>query len=765
MTDQLTPLAVQNAELLRAIGSGPFGSLSELAGAADLAVNNLNRKLDSLIGEGLIVRDGEASHEVTITERGHRALNAIAAFGGAARPSELSPHLIDPNPWQPRQVIEEGADAELAQSVADKGILQPVLVRPHPTEPGRWQQALGHRRVRAARGVGIAVPVIVRELTDDDMADIGVVENVQRADLHWMDEAEGYRMLADRGRSAAEIVRLVGEGGRKKRSIQELIQFARELDDETKARCRLPDTPENRERRLTVDQVRFMVGNKRPKPALDLTPKLAATLLELVHAGEAFPNLGRLETSLFRRPVGGPMITLADRGLIKLVVIGGEPAASIPLTEELTRYLDQVGFDDDPPGAVFKAIAAVIGELATGALLAGGRHLTHELNPAEGAVAMADAATADAPDEDADYDDGARFGFGSPDAAQTARPAPTLSPSTAATLVELAHRIERAEFHRFDREWSAWCDGFRGVPSAVALSEQRLCLITPAGLGYAVQLDLPGKRWLEAEGFELDDKGRFHVTDDRLGAYQEAAEVLPIEGLYSVRWFLAEPRPAGGALAPKPKPKVDARAGLILLEMAHKIARDARPGDPNPSAAVDPSYRHDAMSNQMVFDRLAMFIIQGARTATALTQPAIEWLEAQGLERDDAGLFLINDEALLFRQVEAGEAPQGLYVTPWLQAAVAAEALAQAGQPPRDAFAEQIREAIRDDGEAGYNRPSTAPVPILRATLSRLMAAAREARRVIQSAETHRLKPEDTAPVVALLDAAMGDAQRDLDRT
>ena len=115
---------------------------------------------------------------------------------GAVRQVPLD--LLEPNPFQPRTTIEPAALDELAQSIRTRGVLQPLLVRPHPSDPGRFQIVAGERRWRAAGAAGLhEVPALVREMADADAAAVALVENLQRQDLNPIDEAEGYDRLLD----------------------------------------------------------------------------------------------------------------------------------------------------------------------------------------------------------------------------------------------------------------------------------------------------------------------------------------------------------------------------------------------------------------------------------------------------------------------------------------------------------------------------------------------------------------------------------------
>jgi ParB family transcriptional regulator, chromosome partitioning protein len=104
--------------------------------------------------------------------------------------------LLDPNPFQPRMSFDEDGLRELAESIRTQGILQPILVRPHPDVPGRYQIIAGERRWRAAAIAGLhELPVICRELTDVESAAAALIENLQRENLNPIEEAEGYQRL------------------------------------------------------------------------------------------------------------------------------------------------------------------------------------------------------------------------------------------------------------------------------------------------------------------------------------------------------------------------------------------------------------------------------------------------------------------------------------------------------------------------------------------------------------------------------------------
>jgi ParB family chromosome partitioning protein len=104
--------------------------------------------------------------------------------------------LLDPNPFQPRMNFDEEMLQDLAESIRTQGVLQPILVRPHPEVAARYQIIAGERRWRAAGMSGLhEIPVICRELSDVESAAAALIENLQRENLNPIEEAEGYQRL------------------------------------------------------------------------------------------------------------------------------------------------------------------------------------------------------------------------------------------------------------------------------------------------------------------------------------------------------------------------------------------------------------------------------------------------------------------------------------------------------------------------------------------------------------------------------------------
>lgn len=118
--------------------------------------------------------------------------------GTAAGVQPIPIDLLSPGPFQPRGPIAAGSLGELTESIRARGVLQPLLVRPHPAAPERYQIIAGERRWRAAQAAGLhEVPALIRALADAEAMAAALVENLQRQDLNAIEEAEGYRRLLD----------------------------------------------------------------------------------------------------------------------------------------------------------------------------------------------------------------------------------------------------------------------------------------------------------------------------------------------------------------------------------------------------------------------------------------------------------------------------------------------------------------------------------------------------------------------------------------
>lgn len=199
-----------------------------------------------------------------------------AAAGEAVYDLPLADIL--PNPWQPRHEFDEEALTDLADSIRREGVLSPILV---VRREGDTLLVSGERRLRAAKIAGLeTIPAIVRQLDDRAMATIALVENIQRADLNALEEAQGYaRLMADTGQSAAQVAESVGK------SRAHVANMVRLLDLPEEVLALLA------EGRLTAGHGRALLGI--PDPA-----DLVALALEAAQLGYSVRQVEELARSL-----------------------------------------------------------------------------------------------------------------------------------------------------------------------------------------------------------------------------------------------------------------------------------------------------------------------------------------------------------------------------------------------------------------------------------------------------------------------------------
>ncbi len=146
----------------------------------------------------------------------------------------LSINEIIPNKDQPRKTFDDGALQELADSIVQHGVLQPLLVRPMPT--GGYQLVAGERRWRASRIAGLKeVPVVIKELSDVETMEIAIIENLQREDLNPIEEAEGLQALIDRcGFTQEDVATSVGKSRPAIANSLRLLKLPQEVRDMTR---------------------------------------------------------------------------------------------------------------------------------------------------------------------------------------------------------------------------------------------------------------------------------------------------------------------------------------------------------------------------------------------------------------------------------------------------------------------------------------------------------------------------------------------------
>jgi ParB family transcriptional regulator, chromosome partitioning protein len=154
----------------------------------------------SRLGRGLAALIGEVGDEMTVVERGRGQRKVPVEF-------------LRPNPRNPRKAFEDSELKELSQSIKDRGIIQPIVVRPLKNMPDAFEIVAGERRWRAAQVAGLhEVPVVVVEIDDKKSLEYAILENVQRADLNPIEEAQGYsRLMAEFSYTQENLSKIIGK--------------------------------------------------------------------------------------------------------------------------------------------------------------------------------------------------------------------------------------------------------------------------------------------------------------------------------------------------------------------------------------------------------------------------------------------------------------------------------------------------------------------------------------------------------------------------
>jgi ParB family chromosome partitioning protein len=202
----------------------PSSALSHQPASAVQRKGGLGRGLAALIPTGPVATAGDPASR--LRPNGHE--DALTGQVAGAVYQEVPMAAIVPNPRQPRQVFDEDALAELAHSIREFGLLQPIVVRPLPAEPaigklpaepaigqvgtGRYELIMGERRWRAAQLAGLdCIPAIVRGTADDAMLRDALLENIQRVQLNPLEEAAAYQqLLGDFGVTHEQLASRIG---------------------------------------------------------------------------------------------------------------------------------------------------------------------------------------------------------------------------------------------------------------------------------------------------------------------------------------------------------------------------------------------------------------------------------------------------------------------------------------------------------------------------------------------------------------------------
>lgn len=154
--------------------------------------------------------DSTPATAVAAVEQAASAEELVTVPG--ARLARLDPNDIVPNAVQPRSVFDPDDLAELVHSVREFGVLQPIVVRPHPDQPGKYELVMGERRLRATKAAGLdTIPAVVKDTANEDMLRDALLENLHRSQLNPLEEASAYQqLLADFGITQEELANRIG---------------------------------------------------------------------------------------------------------------------------------------------------------------------------------------------------------------------------------------------------------------------------------------------------------------------------------------------------------------------------------------------------------------------------------------------------------------------------------------------------------------------------------------------------------------------------
>lgn len=237
--------------------------------------------------------------------------------------------------YQPRQVFEPGALAELAQSIREKGVLQPLLVRPRGEN---FEIVAGERRWRASQLAGLSeVPALIRDLGDREALEIAIIENLQREDLGPLEEARAYQALLDQGLNQEGVAQAVGKGRSTVSNALRLLSLpgdalrALEAGEISAGHARAVLAQPEGDRGWALDQIRSRRLSVREAEALRREARAPATPIA-VNPPRAYRQV---ELDLSRRTGTRVRITGEDRGRVEL---------NYASREELDRILDLLGY-------------------------------------------------------------------------------------------------------------------------------------------------------------------------------------------------------------------------------------------------------------------------------------------------------------------------------------------------------------------------------------------------------------------------------------
>ena len=255
---------------------------------------------------------------------------------------------INVGPWQPRRKFERQKLDELASSIRQKGIVQPILLRPTPNQSGRFQLVAGERRWRAAQVAQLHdIPAMVRDLSDAECYEIALIENIQRQDLSVIDEAQGYSNLLEINRYTQEqLSKIIGKSRSHIANLLRLLGLPESVQDLL------------RNDELTMGQARPLVGHPQ---AEFLAKTIIAKRLSARQAEELIKKAGSGASQVAKEPFriekSADLKAIEKRAAAKLglamSIKWNEQAETGRLQfkcqslEQMTLILDKLGLSDE----------------------------------------------------------------------------------------------------------------------------------------------------------------------------------------------------------------------------------------------------------------------------------------------------------------------------------------------------------------------------------------------------------------------------------
>ncbi|MFP4159851.1 MAG: ParB/RepB/Spo0J family partition protein [Desulfobacterales bacterium] len=215
--------------------------------------------------------------------KGLDALFPDIETGAGGRETDYFPcdiSLLRPNPFQPRRQFGQEDLEELAESVKNHGVLQPLLVR--ETEHG-YELIAGERRLRAAKMAGLyTIPVVVRTIRDDELLAFSIIENIQRADLNAMEEAEAYQRLLDEfGLTQDQVASRVGKSRSSVANFLRLLHLSDRIKDQL------------RQGKLSMGHARALLAARTPAVQREACRQILARQLSVREAEKLVSRLNK----------------------------------------------------------------------------------------------------------------------------------------------------------------------------------------------------------------------------------------------------------------------------------------------------------------------------------------------------------------------------------------------------------------------------------------------------------------------------------------